>query len=270
MEDVREHDRRLWIKEVLATSRIATTLLATLIVLSFLARVDAGIGKFAWGLVAVCALGFVHIRSAKSAAERHAFTHSKYQALWAACEDRLARFEDALKTMRRHRIAQFDEMPKTIREVGRSLYYALRRSDIVFEEVTKSEGWLVYHSPPLGSPPSSDAQAKELYRIADKNIAEYRQHYSAVMAGVQRTEAQAQVFTTTLDSLRMKMLGYRLTGRRPELSTQDFLESLTEAKMQLQAIDQALDELELSPFPTTISIMPPPMPSDVELRNPRS
>ena len=103
---------------------------------------------------------------------------------------------------------------------------------------------------------SPDKQAQELYRIADKNIAEYRQHYIGVMAGVERTEAQAAVFTTTLDTLRMKMLSYRLVGKETESPTQDFLAALTEARMQLESIDKALDELELSPFPKTISVMP--------------
>jgi len=77
-----------------------------------------------------------------------------------------------------------------------------------------------------------------------------------VMAGVERTEAQAAVFTTTLDTLRMKMLSYRLVGKETESPTQDFLAALTEARMQLESIDKALDELELTPFPRTVSIMP--------------
>jgi hypothetical protein len=69
------------------------------------------------------------------------------------------------------------------------------------------------------------------------------------MGGVERTEAQAAVFTTTLDTLRMRMLGHRLAGRSPELAHTEFLQAMTEARMQLDSIDKALDELELTPFP---------------------
>jgi hypothetical protein len=82
------------------------------------------------------------------------------------------------------------------------------------------------------------------------------------MAGVQRTEAQSAVFMTTLDSLRMKMIGHRLVGRGPELSSQDFLEALAEARAQLQSIDTALEELDLGHYPKTIAAVPPPIPDD--------
>jgi hypothetical protein len=62
------------------------------------------------------------------------------------------------------------------------------------------------------------------------------------------------------------MLGYRLVGRSPELSSQDFLEALNEAKLQLAAIDSALEELELGPYPTMIAAMPPPLPDDIQQR----
>ena len=47
-------------------------------------------------------------------------------------------------------------------------------------------------------------------------------------------------------------------GRETETPTQEFLIALTEARMQLDSIDKALDELELTPFPKTISIIPEP------------
>jgi len=71
---------------------------------------------------------------------------------------------------------------------------------------------------------------------------------------------------TTLDSLRMKLIGYRLVGRSPELATQDFLDSIAEARAQLQAIDTALDELDLGHYPKTISVVPPPIPDDIMQR----
>ena len=61
---------------------------------------------------------------------------------------------------------------------------------------------------------------------------------------------------TTVDTLRMKMLGYRLVGRSPELSSNDFLSALAEARAQLQSIDTALEELDLGHYPKTISVVP--------------
>jgi hypothetical protein len=152
-------------------------------------------------------------------------------------------------------------MPATIREVAQGLYLALRRADIISHEVESSEKGL-YNTPPVWEAPSRDAQSKELYRLADKNIAEYRAQFAGVMAGVQRTEAQSAVFMTTLDTLRMKMIGYRLVGRSPELASHDFLEALAEARAQLQSIDTALEELDLGHYPKTISVVPPPPPED--------
>ena len=172
------------------------------------------------------------------------FVNRKFHALWTGCEDRLIRFSEVLRKLRKDQIAELTEMPRTIDRVGESLYAALRRADLIAHEVSASEHDL-YGGPPVWQTLSHDPQSKELYRIADKNIAEYRQRFEGVMAGVQRTEAQSAVFMTTLDTLRMKMLGYRLVGKSPEVSSQDFLEALNEAKLQLSAIDSALEELDL-------------------------
>ncbi len=183
------------------------------------------------------------------------FQSQRFHFLWSACQERHSRFKTALRQLSRKGVADLQELPRTIEAVSDELYRALRRADIVANEVVASEGWLVAQ-PRLGQPMSADPQAQELYRIADKNIAEYRVHYQGVMAGVQRTEAQAAVFTTTLDTLRMKMLSYRLVGRETESPTQEFLAALTEARMQLESIDKALEELDLTPFPRTISVVP--------------
>ncbi|HRF59404.1 MAG TPA: hypothetical protein PLH94_05750 [Fimbriimonadaceae bacterium] len=248
MEDIVRQDRRLLVRELIRPRRVFA-LCATGLALWLLLPV-VGIPR-----VWIVVLAAVWAAAAYLASSKRRFQNRRYELLWNACEDRLEKFGVALKAMKRDQIAEFAEMPNTIREVANSLYLALRRADLVFLEISKSEGWLQGTSG-IHTPTPNDPQAKELYRIADKNVAEYKRHFDAVMAGVQRAEAQAAVFTTTLDTLRMKMLGYRLTGRKPELSTQEFLESLTEAKLQLEAIDKALDELELSPFPTTVTILP--------------
>lgn len=247
MDDIRRQDRKVFFKELTRLTRMV--LWAGLTALTYIILGGLGVWQ---GFAVIPVLAWVATAYFDSIPRR--FINRRFLLLWQSCQDRLERFEEALRQTKRSQIAEFEEMPKTIRAVSDSLYCALRRADMVFQEITRSEGWLL--GQPTAPPPVySDAQAQELYRIADKNIAEYRLHFSAVMAGVQRAEGQVAVFTTTLDTLRMKMLGYRLTGKKPELSSLEFLESLTEAKMQLEAIDKALDELELAPFPKTVAIL---------------
>ncbi len=265
MDDIRRQDLRLFLSELSSPSRIMASI-ALGAFGYFVAKVRTGFGGgfpegawLAWAVILIAMAGAAYSMSVK-----RRFYNKRYEALWHGCQDRLSRFEEVLKKLRKDQIADLTEMPRTIRRVAGSLYLALRRADIIQHEVSATEHDL--HSPPVWQAASNDPQSKELYRIADKNIAEYRQRYEGVMAGVQRTEAQSAVYMTTLDTLRMKMLGYRLVGRAPEMSSQDFLEALSEAKLQLQAIDTALEELELGPYPTMIAAMPPPIPDEVRER----
>ncbi len=254
MDDVQRQDRRLFRHELWEPGRFVVAVLAVLGSLMIAKSVP---GFYLFPPLILAWVGYVSYQASK----RKRFIDKRYLALWRGCEERLEKLDEVMKAMRREQIADLKEVPRTVQGVGEALYRALRRADMIAHEVSKTEHGLS-SPPPLWSSPSSDAQAKELYRIADKNIAEYRYHFAGVMAGVQRTEAQSAVFMTTLDTLRMKMIGYRLVGRSPEVSSLEFLQALSEAKLQLQAIDQALDELDFSQFPTTIAVVPPPIPKD--------
>lgn len=252
MEDIRREDRKLFIKELFAASRLSLVFVGCLMGYAFLKSVEPGP---LFVIVAASVGAAVYGFSAWNASEKKRFRSRRMEALWAGCQDRLARFEEVLRRMRKEQVAELNEMPRTIREISKSMYAALRRADWIADEVAASEKDLI-SSTPVWQASARDAQSKELYRIADKNIAEYRAHYGGVIAGVQRTEAQAAVYMTTLDSLRMKMIGYRLVGKAPEMSSTDFLESIAEARMQLQAIDHALEELDLGHYPKTIAVVP--------------
>jgi hypothetical protein len=261
MEDIRRQDMKLFIQELLSPMRIAATLVAmgilTMSIYPTWARFQTIIQIF----FAVIIVTSVSVATAWYASEKKRWLNSRMEALWKGCEDRLKRFEEAIKRMRKDQVADLNEMPNTIRTVSASIYCALRRADMISHEVQQSEKNL-FSQPPVYAGASNDPQSRELYRLADKNIAEYRNQFAGVMAGVQRTEAQSAVFMTTLDSLRMKMIGHRLVGRGPELSSHDFLEALAEARTQLQSIDTALEELDLGHYPKTISAVPPPLPDD--------
>ncbi len=256
MDDIRRQDLKVFLRELFAIPRVAIVL-CVIVLIGAVFRVDSGsLYSFvravpAWGIV----LGTATLTAYNGSLEKR-FINRRYQALWRGCQDRLSRFNEVLKRLRKEQLADLHEMPNTIRKVAESLYVALRKADMVSNEVLRTEHNL-YVAPPAWSAAPTDPQSKELYRIADKNIAEYRHQYAGIMAGVERAEAQSAVFMTTLDTLRMRLLGYRLIGRSPEVPSQEFLEVLAEAKLQLQAIDTALEELDLGQYPKQISVLPP-------------
>jgi hypothetical protein len=256
MEDIRKQDIRLFLRECLSVGRVGVYVLSVL----FLYRV---LTATTWSTPALLTIptGLIiySTATAYSASVKKRFQNQRMATLWNGCQDRLARFEEVLRKTRKEGIADLQTMPNTIRSVAKSLYIALRKADIIAVEVAATETGML-SQPPVWHASTQDAQSKELYRIADKNIAEYRSHFAGVLAGVQRTEAQSAVFMTTLDSLRMKLIGYRLVGRNPSLHSEEFLEAIAEAKLQLQSIDTALEELDLGQYPKNISVIPtPPM-----------
>lgn len=261
MNDIKRQDNRLFIGELFRASRIFGLIVAEAVLYPLFLLLSRPFGAGAMLLYAIPLV--VLTAGARNTALRKRFHNKRFEAMWNGCRDRLQRFEDVLGKMRREQVADLHEMPNTIRRVGESLYAALRRADMITYEVQRTEQG-IYSGPPVWQSPSDDPQAKELYRIADKNIAEYRMQFAGVMAGVHRAEAQSAVYTTTLDSLRMKMIGYRLVGKNPEMSSQDFLEALGEAKLQLNAIDQALEELDFTQMPKMIAAIPPPVPEELK------
>jgi len=256
MDEIRKQDLKVFLREVFSLPRLLAT--GCLIVLiGAMLRLDQA--SFAtWMRASIYWLIILSVSgmTAYNASLRNRFINPRYREMWLGCQDRLARFNEVLKRLRKEQIADLREMPATVKRIAESLYVALRKADMISNEVLKTERNL-YSAPPAWTAAPTDPQSKELYRIADKNIAEYRQQYAGVMAGVERAEAQSAVYMTTLDTLRMRLLGYRLVGKSPEMPSHDFLEALTEAKLQLQAIDSALEELDLGQYPKQISVLPP-------------
>lgn len=266
VDDIRRRDLEVFATEAASIQRLAVVAIVALAAV-LLVSSRIGVAFAVLGIVAIPIALAGHGWASWTASIERRF-HSKHlAALWAGCEDRLKRFNDVLKKAKSTAVGDLQEMPRKIEEVSRAVYRALRKADIVAFEISKSESGL----PPLPGPSqvASDAQSKELFQVADRNIAEYRIGMQAVMAGVQRSEAQAAVFMTTLDTLRMKVLGYRLVGQSPELPSHEFLAAIAEAKLQLESIDKALDELDLSVYPQMVAAVrtgPPPIPEDAVVR----
>lgn len=179
------------------------------------------------------------------------YHHERFRYLWKECRQRKDKLQEALNKSRKNKIADLAELERTINTTMPDIYRALRRADMALREIQQSEAMV---SPSLMGNERlvNDAQAQELYKVADRNVAEYTQHYKLAVAGVERAEAQCIVFSTTLDTLRIRLLGYSLAGRSPEAETKEFLNLVADAKMQFSAIDKALEEIELMPYPETI------------------
>lgn len=263
MNDIQRRDRQVFLQSLFSPGRVVGS-----IVLFFIAVAAARLSSLGTALQVGTASLILVTAMAYTAYQRSIpkrFREARFRQHWQACQDRAQRFDAALKAMRKHGLADLSELPTTVRKLLNDLYLALRRADQINYEISVSESMLVAHGSNVRAHPG-DAQAQELFRLADKNIAEYRQHMRAVQSAIQRTEGQVVVFTTTMDALRARMLGQRLNGRAAEVDNQEFLASITEAKMQLRAIDEALDELEMTPFPKTISVIPPAIPDHAYAR----
>lgn len=273
MDDIERLDRRLFLQDAVQPWRVLLLGGALAMILFFVMPHRPEMGALFGGPL----LAWWIVGAYQDSVKRR-FTSKRLEALWKECENRLKLFDAVRQKMRKEQFAELEEMPKTVHRVGEGLYAALRRADVIAKDVQSTEREL-HARPPVWQSTSKDSQTQELYQLADRNIAEYRQHFQGVMAGVQRTEAQAAVFMTTVDTLRMKLIGYRFAGKGPEMSHPEFLSALNEAKLQLHAIDHALEELDFgTPFgppleetsapvpPVRTPTTPPPPPDEQTVR----
>lgn len=248
MDDIRRRDWKSFVVEALSFRSISAIVFVTLITWLFTTGpmrdnpLVFGIGGALIGWVLFSAFQ-------RSIPKR--FHHERFRYLWRECKQRKERLQEALGKLRRSKIADLNELERTVVNTMPDIYRALRRADMALREINQSEN---LNNPKLlaGERYVNDLQAQELYKVADRNIAEYTHHYKQAIAGVERAEAQCIVFSTTLDTLRIRILNYTMAGRSPEAETKEFLNIVAEAKMQFSAIDKALDEIELMPFTSTI------------------
>ena len=252
MDEIKRRDQAVFLKELFSPAPVLSVVAIALVALAVGSVVESKL--LLWAIACVCAGGIVW-GCYRNALEKR-FVHPRFKSLWRECNDRTGKLNEALAQMRKHKIADLQELPQTVANLAPEIYRALRRADLVLHEVHKSESGL---NRTVGQPLTSqvfDAQAQELYKIADRNVAEYSQHFKLALAGVERAEAQAIVFSTTLDTLRIRMLNYRLASKSPEAETMEFLNVVQEAKLQLRAIDSALEELDVAQPPTWVATQP--------------
>lgn len=248
--EIRRRDLKVFWARVLQPMPIAV------ITVILLAALVSGTGFMAWVFwnVGLIALGWHGVKSWLTSLNDR-FRHRRFKLLWDNALDRLKRLDTALESLKKAEVADLKELPATVKAVADGLYIALRRADAALSEVSQSEGFLLsQQDAPV--PTAADKQAAKLWEAAHLTQKEYRRLLSGLLGSVERTEAQAALFSATLDTLRVKMLGYRLVGRPVEAPSVEFLRDLAEARMQLDCIDKALEELEMSPFPNSIEDAP--------------
>lgn len=178
--------------------------------------------------------------------KRRRFINREHGHLWAIIEDRVKRLKSAIRKSPMYIKPGTSEIPKTVERTARHLYGSLRRADIVKNEIIKSEGPHGISTLPFQAR-IADVETNELYVLADKSVAEYRRHFEHISANVTRTEGQCALFISALDSLRVQLLGYRLSSKEPAVTNSEIIGTVKEVQLQLDAIDKALDELDLQP-----------------------
>lgn len=246
MSAVRRRDLQVLVRELLRPGWLGFLAMAV--------ALSSWYAKGGWQFVLpVLALGAA-VLLAWGSARHKVFRQQRLHRAWVEVKDRSGRLLEELRTARKHRVADLSDLPRNVCKVRDQLYLSLRKADLLLHEVAKSERGAA--APPAHLPPSGDPQAQELYRLADRHLAEYRRRYGALVSSAERTEAQAVVFVTMLDALRVQLLQHRLGRSAADPDTHEFMVAVTEAKMQLDAIDKTLEELELSPFPKTVSVVP--------------
>jgi hypothetical protein len=173
--------------------------------------------------------------------------HPRFRTLSENCADRFKRFEVALSQLHSSSKAEFSDLPETVKKVATNLQNSIKHADAVLNELGKNEAD-IRNQATTWQANTRDKDATQMYQAADQNIAQYRQLYDGIMAQVSRTEAQAAVFITTLDSLRIRMMSYQLASGPRGMATQEFMSLMRESQAQLETIDRTLEDIELSPL----------------------
>ena len=199
------------------------------------------------------AAGVIYASAVRQDFYKRRFENPEHKQLWDLVEDRRRRFQKALKRVPEHIGAGLQEMLKAVERTSKHLYESLRRADMVKKEITKSEGSLGISSLPF-QVRTSDKETTKLYSLADRNVVEYRKYFEALNAKVTRTEGQCALFISALDSLRVQLLGHRLSAKEAAVSQEEFISTIQEIQGQLDSINLALDELDLSSVSAEIEI----------------
>jgi len=252
MDEIRKRDWEVFFGELFSLRSAFSSVVIVLLAWLFTSAPSADM-KF-WAIpVGGVFLGISVFSCFKRSIQKR-FRFQRFRYIWTEAVNRQERLTESLQRLKKKNQTDLSDLETNIRQVLPDIYRALRRADLVLHEIQTSES-LVGPQPLVQQRTVTDLQAQELYKVADRNVAEYSQFYKQAIAGVERAEAQGIVFSTTLDTLRIRLLNYMLAGKPPEEETREFLNIVAEAKMQFSAIDRALEEIEQMPFPETVTVL---------------
>lgn len=246
-------------------SRNLTVFLVRMIKFIWLPILIAVFAPQPWGFYVAGALVVLFTPGRWKKSKRDRFYNSRFYHLWTTCQERDRSLRAALKGLKKSQALEFFELPKTIDSVGDSLYIALRKADIVMHELQKSEG-LRMSSGSFSNRTIYDEEAVALYQQAAQRDRDYNTHFSQILGSIEQAEGQAALYISSLDSLRVQVLKHRLGSRlvREGPQAEELKQSLSEAKMMLDSIDKALDELDASPF-TSAEVIQAKLDAEAEL-----
>lgn len=181
-------------------------------------------------------------------AMRKRFKNPHYLHLYTVANERYLQLRSDLQKSRGADHSEVSRLLPLMEQVLNTVYLSLRQADAVMVEVALTErpGHLLPMVRPEQPGLSRDQQVQELYQLADRNIAEYRQNIERLTRSVRRTEAQAEVFVTTVDVLRARLLTLRLGAADQTGKHQEFVAALHQAKSQLEDVDRSLRELDFA------------------------
>jgi len=182
--------------------------------------------------------------------KKNPFESAQILYVWNEAKDRISRLEAAIREQKKVLGVDMSDLLVTVRRVHQSLFNALRNADDLADELTKSERSIgpIANAPPAAPIAGSGPETNRLLQIAEKQRAEYLKTHNSLHDSVSRTIAEARVFVTTLDNVRIRLLGYRMINMSDDFGREEFLHSLTEVKTSLDSMDKSLGEINLDPY----------------------
>lgn len=283
MTELRKKDRELWIRESFL-GRGAIFTLGSVAVAAFLYWVSqqgvALVGMPWQALAVILTFGigggmYVGFQAMKD----QAFRISTLRKLWEDSEDALHRLDQSLKDIKKEQLQELAELSQSMKDVSEQLFWSLRRADHVMCTVARTEAGRPERPARDRALRHLDRETQEMFQIADRNLNDYRRMRGQLDAMVRRVEAQAEVFITTVETLRMHIHRIRLSTLDQSRARPQFVDAIVAAQRELKLIDRTLRELEeeesraaqeldgqLLPPDAPLRQTPPPIPIDAPIR----
>lgn len=206
------------------------------------------IAPFIWAVAAVTGGWIMASAKGRNHVMRTRFKYPRFAHLAQVARERYDQLCQDLKRAKSLDAPEVSRLLPILSQVLDTVVVSLRQADAVMLEVAHTER--PSFEDPVYRPPVDahhrDSQVQELYQMADRNLAEYRKSLERLTRSVKRTEAQAEVYITTVDVLRARVLSLRLGAVDAGGKHSEFIYALNQAKAQLEDVDRSLRELDFA------------------------